>query len=439
MSNQLPSVWTDGITLPVFPKLKESTSTDVLIIGGGIAGILCAYSLQQMGIDYLPCEAATIGSGTTAGTTAVLSAQHSTLYTDLIKSLGEEKAKQYLMANKKALEQYRTLSTNFSFDFEERPSCIYSTDNRSLMEKEVQALRQLGVDAQFQTQIPLPIKIAGAVLFPGQAQMHPLKLLRELSKGLSIFEHTPIDRIDKTTAFSGKIQIKAKKIIVTSHFPIMNTHGFYFAKLYQKRSYVIALENAPDIQGTFVDNKQNGLYFRNYQNLLLIGGGDHRTGKHGGNFEEPRRFAGLHYPGATEKYAWATQDCMSLDGVPYIGAYSPSLPDVLVASGFNEWGMTSSMVAAEILCDMVTGKRSEYAAVFSPSRSVLKPQLFYNLGTTVMDFITPTTKRCPHLGCALKWNALEHSWDCPCHGSRFSESGELLNNPATGGLHEKKI
>ena len=121
---------------------------------------------------------------------------------------------------------------------------------------------------------------------------------------------------------------------------------------------------------------------------------------------------------------------MSLDGVPYIGRYSAGLPDVYVASGFNLWGMTSSMVASEILTDMVLGRKNKFASAFDTGRSMLTGQLFSNIGTTLLNLITPTPKRCSHLGCALKWNPEEQSWDCPCHGSRFDKHGRIINNPA---------
>ena len=278
--------------------------------------------------------------------------------------------------------------------------------------------------------------MAGALKFPNQAQFHPLKFVSAISKDLHIYEHTPVRELANTTAVTDHGKISAKKIIVATHFPFLNKHGSYFLKLYQHRSYVIALENAPDVGGMYVDEAQKGMSFRNYRNLLLIGGGDHRTGKRGGGWEELRDFAARHYPGAEEKYSWATQDCMSLDGVPYIGPYSASTSNLYVATGFNKWGMTSSMVAAMILSDLVQGKENPYADVFSPSRTILRPQLAVNGFEAIVNLLTPSARRCPHLGCALKWNSTEHSWDCPCHGSRFTEDGKLIDNPATGDLME---
>ena len=122
---------------------------------------------------------------------------------------------------------------------------------------------------------------------------------------------------------------------------------------------------------------------------------------------------------------------MTLDGVPYIGQYSKSIPDVFVATGFNKWGMTNAMVAAELLCDLVQCKANPYTTVFDPSRTLLRPQLAVNTFDSLVGLLTPTAPRCPHLGCALKYNRIEHTWDCPCHGSRFTEEGQLIDNPAT--------
>lgn len=428
-------LWTKEVTLPSFSALDGDAQTDVLIVGGGMAGILCALRLQEAGVNYMLVEGKRIGQGITKGTTAVLTAQHDTLYQDLIKKLGMENARRYLRANLDAVERFRQFSADIPCDFEDKPSIMYSLHDSALMEREVSAVRSLGFDAELITQTPLPFAVAGAVRYPGMAQFHPLKFLCGAAKGLNIFENTFVQRLEGTTAFTAHGHIQAKKVVIATHFPFLNTHGLYFAKLYQRRSYVIALEHGPDLGCTIEDAAENGVYLRNYNGLLLIGGGDHRTGKKGEAFSAPRAFAKRYFPKAKEKYAWANQDCVSLDGAPYIGPYSPRLPDVYVASGFNLWGMTSSMVASEILTNLVLGRKNAFAPAFAPGRSMLSGQLLSNMGTTLLDFVTPTAKRCSHLGCALKWNGLEHSWDCPCHGSRFDSRGRLIDNPATRDSH----
>ena len=430
----MDSLWVQQADCSNFAPLEQDIKTDILIIGGGMAGILCAYLLHQKGIPYVLTEAKTIGSGITKNTTAKITVQHGLIYDDLIRKFGLEKAAQYLQANEAALHKYRQICENTDCDFEEKSSFVYSLDDRLAIEKEILALEKLNAQVEFTTQLPLPFSVVGAVKYPKQAQFHPLKFLSAITKDLNIYEHTTVRELVGTTAITDHGKITAKKIIVATHFPFINKHGSYYLKMYQHRSYVLALDHAQNVDGIYVDEAQDGMSFRNYKDMLLIGGGDHRTGKKGGNWVELRKFARQYYPGAAIKYQWATQDCMTLDSVPYISAYSARTTDLYVATGFNKWGMTSSMVSAMILCDLVQGKQNPYAPVFSPSRTILRPQLAVNAFEAVVNLITPATKRCPHLGCALKWNPYERTWDCPCHGSRFTGDGKLIDNPATGDL-----
>lgn len=430
----MQSLWEQASRQTEFRRLEQDAKTEVLIIGGGMAGILCAYLLHQAGVPYILLEAETIGSGITKNTTAKITSQHGLIYDKLIREFGLDRARQYLSANEAALQKYQELCCDMNCGFEEKTAYVYSLNDRRKIEREVAALEKLGHPVQFTDHLPLPFSVAGAVRFPNQAQFHPLKFLSAISKGLHIYEHTPVRELIGTTAITDRGRVTAEKIIVATHFPFLNKHGGYFIKLYQHRSYVIALANAQAVDGIYVDEAQAGMSFRNYENLLLVGGGDHRTGKQGGAWQELRDFTQQYYPKATEKYHWATQDCMTLDGVPYIGPYSAGTSGLYVATGFNKWGMTSSMVSAMVLCDLVQGKPSPYAEVFSPSRTILRPQLAVNGFEALVGLLTPSARRCPHLGCALKWNPQEHTWDCPCHGSRFTEDGRLIDNPATGDL-----
>lgn len=282
----------------------------------------------------------------------------------------------------------------------------------------------------------IPVKTSGAIGFLHQAQFDPVKFIAGIVKDLPIYEHTKAQEFVGNTVKTGRCRIHARKIILATHFPILNKHGGYFLKLYQQRSYVVALENAGKVEGMYLGEGKEGLSFRNAGDLLLLGGGSCRTGKKSGGWQMLEQKAKQLYPGAAVKYRWATQDCMSLDGIPYIGQYSPGTPDLYVATGFNKWGMTSSMVAAGILTDLVAGRKNLYAPIFAPDRSLLRPQLFRNAAESTWNLVRPTAPRCPHLGCALHWNKQEHSWDCSCHGSRFSEEGTLLDGPATGDLRK---
>ncbi len=430
------SVWNEQISLPAFPKLEDNIKTEVLIIGGGMAGVLCAYFLKQSGIDYVLAESRTICSGVTKNTTAKITVQHGLLYDKMMRSIGPEKTNMYLKANQKALETYAAICQNKDCDFERKEAFVYSLKSPKKLEQEVRALQKAGCFADLTDTDELPFETAGAVRVPNQAQFHPLKFVSAISQGLNIYEHTHIVEVREHTAISENGSITAEKIIVATHFPFINKHGSYFIKQYQHRSYVIALEHAETINGMYVDEAKAGMSFRSYQNLLLIGGGDHRTGKKGGSYQELETFAQKYYPNAAEQYRWATQDCMTLDAIPYIGQYSKNTPYLYVCTGFNKWGMTSSMVSAMLLADMVVGRANDFSEVFSPSRSIMKLQLPANVYEALLGMLTPTAKRCPHLGCALRWNSVEHSWDCPCHGSRFDSDGTWLDNPANGNLRK---
>lgn len=420
--------------LPRFRSLEGSIKTDVLIIGGGMAGILCAFFLQKQGVDYTLVEGRTICSGITKNTTAKITAQHGLLYDKLLRHAGEERARKYLDINQKAVQKYRELCQNIACDFETKSAFIYSVNDRRKLESEAEALHQLGYDATIMEKCELPLETVGAIGFENQAQFHPLKFASELVLNLNIYENTFVKEFTEHTAVTEKGTIAFKKVIFATHFPIDNKHGMYFLKLHQNRSYVIALEHAQDVHGMYMDCENGGFSFRNYRNLLLLGGGAHRTGKRGGNWQVLRDFSEKYYTDSMERFVWATQDCMTLDGVPYIGLYSKHMPDCYVATGFNKWGMTSSMASAMILTDMVMEKENPYAEVFDPSRSICRPQLLCNSWEAMTNLLTISKKRCPHLGCALKWNSEEHSWDCPCHGSRFDEEGRLIDNPANGDM-----
>ena len=427
----MDSLWKAFKGIPRFAPLETSANTDVLIVGGGMAGLLCAKMLKTAGVDCLLLEAKRICSGITGNTTAKITLQHGLIYHKLIKSLGQERAGLYLQAQQQACREYDRLCRNADCDYEIKDSYVYSLHDPVKIEQEIHALNRLGEPALFCEKTRLPFSVAGAALVKEQAQFHPLKFAYAMAKDLAVCENTKVLELMPHKARTDRGEVRWKKLIVATHFPMLNKHGGYFLKLYQHRSYVLALENAGDVGGMYVDAEQKGLSFRNYNELLLLGGGSHRTGKQGGNWKELEAFARKHYPKADPVFRWATQDCMSLDGIPYIGRYASNTPDVYVATGFNKWGMTSSMVAAKLLTDMILEKEAPFREVFSPQRSLLHPQLAVNAAESLLGLLTPTVPRCPHMGCALKFNPQENSWDCPCHGSRFTKTGELIDNPAT--------
>ena len=429
------SLWEDA-SLPHFPRLRGDTKTDVLIVGGGMAGLLTAFFLRQAGIHCIVAEAAQISSGTTKGTTAKVTSQHGLIYRKMAEKYGTETAGLYLEANEKAIRAFRELCRETNCSWEDQDALLYSPADRGSLEAELKILQSLHFPAKYEENLPLPFSTVGAVKFPSQGQFHPLKFLNVLTEGLLIYENTPVREIRNNYAVTDHGIIFADSFIVATHFPFLNKHGSSFLKLYQSRSYVLGLENTPAFPGIYRDADEKGLSFRHYGSTLLLGGGGHRTGKESRGWAELEEKAQEYWPGAVISLRWAAQDCMSLDGMPYIGQYSKNTPNLYVATGFSKWGMTSSMVSAKILTDLVQRIYTPYAEIFSPSRSMLHKQLGVNLLESTKNLLTPTTPRCPHLGCALKWNKAERSWDCPCHGSRFQQDGTLIENPSTGDLQE---
>lgn len=478
----MKSLWSESCKFRKREALNKDIKTDVLVIGAGIAGILTAYMLKQKGREVVVIDAAEIASGNTENTTAKITSQHDLIYSKLITEFGEEKARQYAKANEFAIKKYKEIieDRRIECDFEEKPAYVYSLNEVEVLKEEAEAAKKLGIDAEFVQEANLPFKINGALKFNNQAQFNPLKFLKDISNELVIYENTRALEIKENLVVTSGGNITAKNIVVATHYPIMNAPGYYFMKMHQERSYVLALENKSEIDGMYIDLNKEGYSFRTYNNLLLLGGISHRTGENeeGGSYDELRKVAKRLYPKAKEKYHWSAQDCMTIDGIPYIGIYSSETPNIYVATGFNKWGMTSSMVSAMIISDMILEKENDFSEIFSPRRfdlSLSINNIANDLIETAKNFIAqkvyiPSSEiehiknghggiieyngekvgvyknkegkeffvstKCTHLGCQLSWNADELTWDCPCHGSRFDYKGRLIGSPATKDLVE---
>lgn len=476
----MESIWSKTTELHPRKPLPGSMQTETAVIGGGLAGLLTAYFLQQRGVKTIVLEASRIGSGQTKNTTAKITSQHGLIYHKLLQTLGEEPARQYAQANQQAIDAYRSLIREKKIDcqFEECPAYLYSTVEAEPLEQEAEAARLFDIDARFTTRTSLPFSVAGAVRFSGQAQFHPLAFLQEIADELEIYEETRVTKVEDDRIFTDRGTVTARNIVFATHYPFLNFPGYYFLRQHQERSYVLALENAMKLDGMYLGIDENGLSFRNSGKYLLLGGGSHRTGENrtGGKYEMLRRYAEQFWPESREAAYWSAQDCMTLDGVPYIGQFSVSTPHWFVATGFQKWGMTTSMAAAQLLTDLITGVENPCEEVFSPLRftpaasakTFLQEGLHAVRDLSRQAFAPPRAEidalptghggvvscegekvgvykdeqgevymvstRCPHLGCQLEWNPDEKSWDCPCHGSRFDYRGNLIDNPAQEGL-----
>lgn len=548
------SFWLDSIeNKNKFNKLEKDISTDVCIVGAGIFGLTCGYYLTKQGYNVVLLEKEKdIASKTTGHTTAKITSQHNLIYKYLIDSLGESMAKKYLYANQDAIENiYQIINDeNIDCDFVRQDSYVY-TNNLDELEKiklENKAVNSLGFKSEFVTSTPLPFNVLGALSFPNQAEFNPIKYAYGLAKcitsngssaidglvnagsvgsvsvGDGIVENSPGGASLNLAKGTGEIYtdtlvqnikkendefitsckdyvVRSKYVILASHYPFIDRLGYYFLKMYQSTSYVIAVDiGDKTFDGMYINSKQPTFSYRfaNFsgscgKRLLLVGGADHKTGS---KIDLSNAYSILeyevrkYYPDCKVLYKWNTEDCITLDKIPYIGEFSHFMPNMYIGTGFNKWGMTSSNVAGNIIVDKILGRENEYENVFKATRlhpiknnvelgnmikettnsfvinkfkvpdadldviednSVMSGSkkagnfeeikndsghvLKYN-GQTIGIYkdndgkIFAVNPICTHLGCLLSWNNLDKTWDCPCHGSRFDYKGHQLYNPA---------
>ncbi len=439
------SIWSESCSFPERETLKDDIVVEAVVIGSGMAGLLTAYLLKKQGIQVVVLEGSVTAGGVTKNTTAKITSQHDLIYDKLIQDFGVELAGQYAWANQRAIKTFREIvkENQIDCDFEIRPAYVYSLRDTAPIRAEAIAAGKLGIEAEYTTKTELPFEVKAAVRFENQAQFNPLKFLKAISADLTIYEHTMVREIRDDVVITDHGRVTADHIVVATHFPIVNVPGWYFARMHQERSYVIALKNAAQMNGMYIDESPDGYSFRNYGDYLLFGGAGHRTGRHPhkSSYETLRQAAKRIFPQSEEAYHWSAQDCMTWDRVPYIGRYSASGRDVYVATGFQKWGMTSSMAAAQILTDTICGRKNDCAEIFSPQRfnaSASIQNLLTDAGHSVVGLaagaVSGPKRKCTHLGCRLQWNPDEETWDCPCHGSRFTKDGKLIDNPALRGL-----
>ena len=474
------SIWQRTAEPAAREALPGDLEAEVAVIGAGLAGVLIADRLKRMGLCTVVLEAARIGSGQTGRTTAKITAQHGMIYDALIRNFGEAKAAQYARANAWAVQAYARMIRERGIDcgFREASAYLYSTVDGAPLRREVEAARRLGLDAEFVVGTELPFPVAGAARLSHQACFHPLKFLEAVSRELEIYESTRVLAVEGGALRTDRGTVRAGKVVFATHFPFINVPGWYFMRMHQERGYVLGLESAWLPEGMYLGADADGLSFRTAEGLLLIGGGAHRTGENsaGGRYDGLCARAKELLNDFREAARWSAQDCVTLDGVPYIGRFSASTPDWYVATGFGKWGMTGAMVAAEVIAGLIAGEPPEWAEVFSPERFHLAASA-RNLATEAAQSVKGLARgallppgapaealpighggvveaqghkrgvcrdadesrcavrpRCPHMGCQLEWNPDEQSWDCPCHGSRFDRDGRCIDNPAQSDL-----
>lgn len=441
MMTTQPSIWTDPLRPAARPALGRNLSCDVAVIGGGLAGILTARFLQDAGADVVVLEKHHIGAGETGRTTAKITAQHDLIYHTLSQRRGPVTARLYAQANLAAIDQYEALIRTLPTDcgFTRCPAYLYTNGSGHRLQLEFLAAKQAGIPCALVRKTELPVPVTLALRFDQQARFQPLEFLHAVAPGLTVYEGTPVERIRRGTRHT-RLEtpggtVSARVVVFAAHYPLVTVPGWYFTRLHQERSYVIALQNAFLPYGMYLGIDPDGLSFRMAGDYLLLGGGGHRTGEDPGHpYEVLEARAKTLWPQCRVARRWSAQDCMTVDNVPYIGQYAPSTPDWFVTTGFRKWGMTTSMVAAQVLSDLITGAPDPYIPVFDPARSLKGSvgNLMNEMGHAAKGLTRGLFqgRRCSHMGCRLEWNAAEGSWDCPCHGSRFAPDGTVLNDPA---------
>ena len=472
------SIWERDISQR--ENLNKNIETEIAIIGGGMAGILIGAILKGCGKKAVILEAGRIASGQTANTTAKITAQHGYIYHNMIKKFGADKARLYLKANLDAVNWYAKYIEENKIDceFSRTSAFIYSLYGTEKLEKEKAAYNTLGVACEMTDNTELPLPVAGALRLDNQAQFDPLRFIAHISANLEIYENTRVEKVVDNILFCKTGKVTAQHIVFACHYPFVNFPGMFFTREHQERSYVVALENAQRISGMYIGIDKNSLSFRGAHDLLLLGGGGHRTGENslGGKYDMLLRTAKSLYPKSAAFARWSAQDCITADGIPYIGRFGGN-DNTYIATGFAKWGMSTSAVAARLICDLICRKDNAAAAVFSPSRfsftaakGIAREVYHSSKGIIRQNFCIPKSRlenipigngavviyegkrvgvyresaeeyhivdtKCPHLGCRLEWNPDEKSWDCPCHGSRFDYSGRLITGPAQRGLNK---
>ena len=478
--------------------LDKNLETDVCIIGGGITGTSIAYNLCKKGFNVTILEKDKIAMKTTGHTTAKVTSQHNLFYKYLSDTISNSFAKDYFLANQEAIINIKNIidENNINCDFEYQDSYVFTTSENDIqkIKDETQVVNSFDFNAEYLDNIPLNISnMLGAIKFPNQAQFNPRKYINGLCNFIinnsgEIFEDSMVYDIkrngNKYFTYTKNNTVTSKYLILASHYPIKNFPGYYFLKMYKQTSNVIAIETKEILcDGMYISSNSPTISFRtvpfNNKRISLISGFGHKTGakidlSYSYSFLENE--AKKLYPDAKVLYKWNTQDCISLDKIPYIGDFSNLLPNMYVATGFKKWGMTTSNIASNIITDKILQKENKYEYIFKSTRfnpiknktefgNILKETTHslilnkFDLPTATIDDINNDEGKivtinktkvgvykdkdgnvfkikpvCSHLGCELSWNNLDKTWDCPCHGSRFDYKGNSIYSPSIKNL-----
>jgi glycine/D-amino acid oxidase-like deaminating enzyme/nitrite reductase/ring-hydroxylating ferredoxin subunit len=490
------SLWLDTAPRTERAQLTRDLQVDVAVLGGGVAGLTAALLLKRDGASVAVLDAARVGSGVTGCTTAKVTALQATIYSTIRQRNGEEGAAAYAGASIAGVERLAALVTEEAIDcgLERRAAYTYAAEasERSSVEQEVQAAARAGLAVELVDAPDLPYPVYGAVRLGDQVQIHPVRYAQGLAAavdgdGSQVFERTRARTVDEGSPCRVRTahgDVRAEHVVVATHYPFLD-RGLYFARLKPQRSYCIAarLASGRPPQGMSISAGSPTRSVRSHGELLIVAGEGHSTGSGKANLERFKRleaFAREHWDVEAISHRWSAQDPSPYDHLPVIGPYRPGSSRLWVTSGFMKWGFASATFAAMILADRIAGRENQWAETFTPTRLSLRsvPELA-GLGAKyardlVGDRLRPpqalqaggvpprearvvpdglgkkgvyrdedgtlhaVSLRCTHMGCLVRFNAAERSWDCPCHGSRFAVDGSVLEGPAVRPLDRRE-
>jgi glycine/D-amino acid oxidase-like deaminating enzyme/nitrite reductase/ring-hydroxylating ferredoxin subunit len=495
------SYWVATAPETSFPAYQgDDLRVEVAVLGGGITGLTIAMLLKQAGVSVAVVEAGRVACGVTGYTTAKVTSLHGLAYAKLSRTFGESGARTYGEANQEGIALIERLVQELGLDcdFEHLPAYTYTEDPQrvSAIEQEVQAARQAGLPASFSSDIGLPFPVQGAVRFEDQAQFHPRRFCVGLAEAIDgdggqVFEQTRA--LDLRLGFPCTVKtehgsLRAEHVVLATQLPFFDPAGL-FAKTSPSRSYAALV--------TLADAAPPGMYLsadpatRSVRPLVaggnraVLAGEEHKVG-HGRDtrihYDALEGWARDRFQVRSVDYRWSAQDYLPADNVPYIGRLLPGYGRLHVATGFKKWGMTHSAVAAMLLRDHITGRHNPWSGLFKATRlhplASAKELAAHNLdvglrfavdrlltlrpssadglapgeaglrdlnGEKVAAYRDPDGRlhavsgRCTHLGCLVAWNAAERTWDCPCHGSRYTYHGQVIQGPAVKNLPPKEL
>lgn len=489
------SLWSATARLPTFPKLSGDFNTDVVVVGAGITGVTAALLLRRAGLRVVVLESGVVGGGVTGRTTAHITEVLDARYHQLAVDFGEAGARTAAESVRASIERIAGFiaEEGIACEFERLPGFLYAENDRdvTMLERELDAAQRAGLRATLTREVPLPYRVVAALRVEDQAQFHPLRYLRGLLKALvatgdvHVFERSRVHAVDDgapcRVATDGGT-VTARAVFLATHTPITKLE--IHTKIAPYRSYVLglALAGAPVPPGLYWDTADPYHYVRRYVGpdgeALLVGGADHKTGQEpdtGARYRDLERWVDQHFPGAKPSYRWSAQVYEPADGLPYIGT-KPGAEHVFLATGYAGTGMTFGTLSAMIVSDQIVGRLNPWASLYDASRKhvlasatsflaenanvaraavggMLKSEArsvtqvprgegrIVRVGGRQLavfrderDQVVALAPHCTHVGCVVGWNPAERSWDCPCHGSRFAPTGEVLEGPAPTAL-----